>query len=353
MSLKNILLSAFFSPLVPQPLPKNPSFLIVSTTGLGDTLWGIPAIRLLRKNYPSSHIALLTTPLGKALLQEEKSINETILLAHPLSLIRSYRRRFDLIFFFHASQRMTIPLCRLLAPKWMVGTKGMQKGLDHLFSHIHPWDLPHEAQRRVELLSVLGIKPTTLDFSFSLSSQEKNRGRKLLSDYKKPLILLHPGAKDGYKCWPVDAYLALARKIEENSLGTPIFTRAPADPKIPSNYKSFENLPIREYASLLNAADLLVTNDTGPMHLMSGLKKPLIALFGPTDPKVCGPLSSKAVVLQAHRCCTPCRKRKCLDPFCLREISVERVLKEIENILYCRDLPLMEYSPLCTLSLLS
>src|SRR5690606_39080362 len=118
-----------------------------------------------------------------------------------------------------------------------------------------------------------------------------------------------------------------------------------------SDYPIIEDLPIRKYAAFLQASSLLITNDTGPMHLMASLQKPLIALFGSTDPAVCGPLSNQATVIKAEKSCTPCRTRKCADPLCLRQISVEYVIKRVQEILTCENCPSVEYSPRCNLML--
>src|SRR5476651_2674765 len=93
MSFKNFLVKLFIT--FAKPFIRTNTgerFLIVSTTGLGDTLWGTPAIRALRESYPNAYISVLTTPLGKQVLQGNPHIDEIFVAKEPplLSLIKLF-----------------------------------------------------------------------------------------------------------------------------------------------------------------------------------------------------------------------------------------------------------------------
>ena len=82
------------------------------------------------------------------------------------------------------------------------------------------------------------------------------------------------------------------------------------------------NLSLRAFAALLQQMDLLICNDTGPLHLACALGKPVIGIYSATDPFLCGPhQANHAVAIAKKASCTPCLKKKCASPFCLLQIG--------------------------------
>jgi ADP-heptose:LPS heptosyltransferase len=83
---------------------------------------------------------------------------------------------------------------------------------------------------------------------------------------------------------------------------------------------------LKELCAILKRVDLMVTCDSGPMHIAAAMGTPTVALFGPTDPERTGPYGGGHKVLQGRMTCIPCFKRKCRENQCMREIEVEEVL---------------------------
>ncbi|HEX5398075.1 MAG TPA: glycosyltransferase family 9 protein, partial [Verrucomicrobiae bacterium] len=159
-----------------------------------------------------------------------------------------------------------------------------------------------------------------------------------------PLILLQPGARWQTKRWPVENFAELVRLLSkqlpearfailgdtgDKPLGETI---SRALPERCLNLCGKTSLP--EMIEWLRLCDLLITNDTGPMHAAAALNQPLIALFGPTDPHRTGPYGHLKNVLQIELPCSPCFKSRCVwkNPNeCLTAVSpdmvVERALK--------------------------
>jgi ADP-heptose:LPS heptosyltransferase len=87
-------------------------------------------------------------------------------------------------------------------------------------------------------------------------------------------------------------------------------------------------------AALLKRLDLLVSNDTGPMHLAAAVDTAVVTLFGPTNPDRTGPYGEKHTVIRAAVNCSPCYRRRCdRDELCMSTISVEKVKEAVENSL--------------------
>ncbi|MDE3048028.1 MAG: hypothetical protein KGI83_06740, partial [Verrucomicrobiota bacterium] len=110
--------------------PKKNHILVVATTALGDTLWATPAIESIRASLPDCFLAVLTSPVGMQVLKHNPHIDKLFLLKEPLSrhcfsLWRQLiKEKFDTVLLFHASQRLTLPLCSLLGAQTLVGTAG-------------------------------------------------------------------------------------------------------------------------------------------------------------------------------------------------------------------------------------
>jgi 3-deoxy-D-manno-octulosonic-acid transferase/heptosyltransferase-1 len=94
---------------------------------------------------------------------------------------------------------------------------------------------------------------------------------------------------------------------------------------------------LRELACLYRKARLVVSTDSGPMHLAAAVGTPVVALFGPTDPARTGPYGPGHQVIQASLDCAPCLKRQCPTRRCMAEISVDKVFRVVEEILSRKD----------------
>jgi ADP-heptose:LPS heptosyltransferase len=166
---------------------------------------------------------------------------------------------------------------------------------------------------------------------------------KLVKDH--PLICLHPGAKDQFKQWPAECFIELGQRLQEHLGATILITGNKGEKKlassiakkIPGAIPITNKLSLPALARLMCDFSLMITNDTGPMHLSFSVSCPTIALFSPTDPALCGPyLASKHRVISAPPSCTPCLKKQCQDPFCLMQIPVSKVYKEALHLYYAR-----------------
>ena len=340
--MKNILIKLL---LALAPKRKNqqigsPRILVVSTTGVGDSLWGSPAIRALRKKHPQGYVALLTSPIGKQLFQNNPYLDEIFTLTNPalLSSIRLLgalrKKAFDTALIFHLSQRPILPLVSLAGPSKIVGTEGINKGLDHLLTDPIKQSPIHEIQRR---LNIAGCEDSSPEMELFLTEDENETALKHLPNTHL-IIGMHPGAKDKFKQWDPKHFVELGRKLAKEKGATLMITgdkgEAPLAEQIASSIPGAISvagkLPVRITAALIEKFDLFITNDTGPMHIAFAMGTPTLALFAPTDSKLCGPYQiSHGTVFQKPRSCTPCIRKKCRSPFCMEQISPDEVYEHI------------------------
>ncbi len=306
--------------------------LIVSTTALGDTLWATPSIESLRKSFPDAYLCVLTSPIGLEVFKTNPWIDKMYLFEKILPLWRKlYQERFDTILIFHTSQRIVLPLCSLLGASRIIGTSGLHKGLDTLLTDPMAPLLEHEILRRLRMVEKIGGKIYTEELSFHPAIKHPPMQK---------WIALHPGSKDRFKRWPSRHFVEVGKILSEEMNYQILITGTKNElplmkeiaSQIPKSTLLNVNLSLHEFAGLLNEVDCLISNDTGPVHLAFALKIPVIAIYGPTNPNLCGPHRAKnAIVLSKPPSCTPCLKRMCNLPFCLQQIGPLDVIEALRN----------------------
>lgn len=360
MSFKNFLIKALLWVFTPEhfekPFSSYPNnFLIVSTTGLGDTIWSTPALRSLRQTYPDAHIAILTSEIGAKVLEHNQHIDEIFVLSGStlFSLFRFYfslkRRQFDAALIFHSSQRILLPFCALLKIPKIVGTFGMHKDLDSFLTHALEKKHQHEIERRFAIAKAVGTHINDYSLEMVVRKDEEKAVDRFLEGHgipnHIPLIGLHPGAKNAFKQWTPKNFIEVGNRLHQH-LGSQIFITGDHSEalllleiasKIPGAIPIAGELPLSVLTALIKRMSIFISNDTGPMHIAFAVGTPTVAIFGPTDPKICGPYYLKNVeVIAVPKTCTPCLKKNCQEPFCLLQIGSEQVYDAALRLFYTK-----------------
>jgi ADP-heptose:LPS heptosyltransferase len=303
MNLKNLLIKVFI--VFAKPFIRTNQgerFLIVSTTGLGDTLWGTPAIRTLREAHPDAYIGVLTSALGKHVLQNNPHINEFFVLKEPpfLSLLKLFprlvQRKIATVLVFHTSQRPILPFCALIGAGRIIGSEKINKDLDFLLTNRLESKNIHEIERRLTIVeAAIGVKADSKSMEFFPTAEDHQKADALLPPGL--VIGLHPGAKDRFKQWPPSHFIAIGNKLKEELGCTIVVTGTLAEKSLVQHVAHsikgaigiYEGLSIAGLGALVSRLSLYITNDTGPLHIACATQTPTIALFTPTDPALCGP----------------------------------------------------------------
>jgi ADP-heptose:LPS heptosyltransferase len=359
VNVKNRLIKFLVNSFRPKKLDfgKEKRFLILSTTGLGDTLWGTPAIRALREFFPTSYIGVLTSSIGKACLQHNRRIDELFVAQDPVfpHLPSLYRRlikkKITHVFNFHTSQRPILPLAAVLGAEEIIGTHGINKGLDFLLTQSLDHDSMHEIQRRLDIVAQVGAHTLDSSMELFLSAEDERIAEQFLQGLQipsyLPLIALHPGAKDGFKQWPASHFIELGNRLVRNLGCRLIITGTPSEKKLVGSIvdkiegaAAAIDLPLLATAALIKRMDLMISNDTGPMHMALAVKTSTIGLFTPTNPHLCGPyFVENGLPIAKKTTCSPCLRKKCRDPFCLLQIGVQEVYDSALSFFYKKTSP--------------
>lgn len=323
-------------------------FLVVSTTGIGDTLWGTPAIKALRETFPDAYICVLTNPAGLEVLKENPDIDDILIFIQGslgylscIGLITKLRKKnITTAFIFHSSDRIIWPICYFSGAVNIIGIEGQSKGLDSILTKtVRPQNNLHGVEARLRLVGESGAVATSRSISINLTSTDRERARHLLNRYgiREDVLLIgfHPGAQKPFKCWPEKNFIETGRKLVQ-AFGCKILITGDSGEESLARRIASEigedaislagKLSLRETASVIKMLDLFLTNDTGPMHIAFALKTPAVAMFSPTDPELCGPYHAEnAVIIKKAVTCDPCIGKRCADPLCMEQITVNEV----------------------------
>lgn len=274
-------------------------FLIVTTTGIGDTLWGTPAIKALRRTYPDGYIAVLTNALGAEMLKGNPAINEVIIfrrgaggfLGLPLLVGSLMKRRIDQVFIFHASDRIIWPIAFLSGAPQITGFKGQSKDMDFILTKTVGADpAVHGIENRFRMLAEAGVEKKDESLELFLDNKEAEEAGLFMNANNigegELVIGLHPGAQKPFKCWPARNFIEAGRMLKDKYGCRIVVTGNACERELAETVASgiegaisaAGKLSLRGTAALIKRMSLFITNDTGPMHMAFGLKTHTIAL---------------------------------------------------------------------------
>lgn len=272
---------------------------------LGDTLLFLPAVAALLRTAPRARVDLLLTPLGARVLKTvDLPVRAHVLGPEtaPERLEASLRRRR----FHHAID---------LTHRGDVDARGwlLRSGAEHRAGFVEPGEdaaalglLYGTRDDRVEThthwsrfcvgpLRAFGVEAP--EFELELRSAEADRARARALFGPGPKLLLVPGGQDPAKCWPKARFVALGRAFAEGHRGSVVVTGAPWEAELVKSVardigpsaRVFTGRSLSRLVALVEACDLLVGNDTGPVHYGFFLRKRVLSIFSRMSPEVWGP----------------------------------------------------------------
>lgn len=329
--------------------------LILKPSSLGDVVQALPVLRMIKLHWPAAEVYWWIETNSAALLEGDPDLAGIIPFdrkrwGNPLNVnevwkciseIRSHR--FDLVIDLQA-------LVRSGAIAWLANgafTVGLQDwrelALGFYDSSVRrPSPTTHAVDWYLEVLKVLRV-PVRWDFDWLPRRSHLAGELKETWNLNGNTIVLQPGARWLNKRWPLAHFTEVVRLLHARDEGTKFVilggvadkelgeTICEAAPAACLDLTGRTTLP--EAVELIRASKLMLTNDTGPMHIAAALGKPVVGLFGPTNPARTGPYGQQQFTLQRDELgCVPCLKNYCSNPeplACLRGISPARVAHEI------------------------
>lgn len=363
-----------------QPSAAGEKILVRGVNWLGDAVMTTPALMRLREARPSAHITLLTPSKLADLWQSHPAINTVLSVETGEGLFQTARRiregQFGMAVVLPNSPRSALEafLGRVpervgLARPWRTWT--FTKPIAPRAGEVHtrkrsaseirglvrqeptkPRDTWPEAAHQIldylRITAALAADPAPIAPIIAVQPDEVTVARKRFGATEgRPLFGLNPGAEYGpAKRWPVERFVEAARIIFEqtnchwwvfgNSRELPLAESIIA--KLPKGAAQSlaGKTSLRELCAALKACALVLTNDTGPMHLAAAVGTPVVVPFGSTSPELTGPgwpPGAGHQLLRGPAPCAPCFRRECpIDFRCMTSITVESVVQTVLRI---------------------
>ncbi|MDP3703436.1 MAG: lipopolysaccharide heptosyltransferase II [Candidatus Omnitrophota bacterium] len=355
-------------PLVPKRI------LVIRLDRLGDVILSTPVLQALRSHFPHAFIAMMVRPECNDIVEGNPSINEVILYdkdgAHrrvtaTVRFARQLKRfDFDTALVLHPSHRSHwIPwLARI--PVRVGYDRKCGWLLTHCIPHRKQEGNKHEAGYTLEMLDVFGIRPLASAPFVPIHERAKRRVADLLAESSiqpsDQLVAIHPSASCISKRWMPDRFAQVADRLAQEQGLKVCLVAGESDAHVahqvaqgmhhaPVNFAG--RLSVAELAALLKRCRLLISNDSGPVHVAAAVGTPVVDIFGRNQrglsPLRWGPLGEGHVILHKEVGCVTCLAHNCdIEFLCLTSLSVEEVYQAAVTILKQRPAPASIPAPL-------
>jgi lipopolysaccharide heptosyltransferase II len=321
---------------------------------LGDLLVAVPALRAMRKRFPSAEITLIGLPWAESFVQRfsryidhfvefpgfpgidevEVDSERTV---HFLEEQRA--RNYDLVIQMHGSGTASNPFAVALGGRVTVGyfIDSMPAGMTS--GQKYPDDLP-EIERNLGLARMLGCSDCDPRLEFPLFKQDCAEAAALLQRLPlatRPRVGIHAGARPPARRWPVEFFASVADTFAQRFNAQIILTGSPGESTTVQQVADLmQTQPLNVagktslggLAALISELDLFISNDTGPAHIADAVDTASVTIFGPADYRHWAPLNQERHRIVRHPVkCSPCSYWECpIDHRCLRWIHPDEVI---------------------------
>jgi heptosyltransferase-2 len=332
--------------------------LVVQTAFLGDVVLSQPLWAAIKRTWPDCRVDALVQPQWAPPIEHDPDINRVICFDKRGAqrgwpglrrMARQLRaEQYDAAFCPHPSFRSAL-LLRLARIPARIGFDD-SAGAGFFTQVVRRDGALHEVDRVLALLAAVGVRPADQDRAPKLFVDQEKAEEKLAQLGVAPgtrFICAHPGSVWATKRWLPEGFAAVLSNLADDGFALVIL--GGVDDVVEANQVQdrCRTLPINlagqlalpDLALLLSRASLLVTNDSGPMHIAGALGAPVVAVFGGTTPALgYGPVGSRSRIVEQPLPCRPCgshgRRRCPLDHFdCMRRISAEQVTAACREVL--------------------
>jgi ADP-heptose:LPS heptosyltransferase len=343
--------------------------LLLRLERIGDLLMTLPAIGDLRAAVPSARVDLVVGSWNAQIARAIAAVDSVETL-DPAWLARDGRgqplgrlvrrawgwrtRRYDLAINFEPDVRSNL-LVAAAGARWTVGYRSAGGGplLDDALDY-DPRSHTSDNARRI-VAAVFGRSgglggQTLLD----IPADARSRAEALLAGRPSPLVVMHVPGGRRVKQWDPSRFAEVARALMAAHRGTVILTGTRSDAAVLDEVRSAlppdrvidlaaADTDLLTVAAVLARADLMITGDTGPMHLAAAVGTPIVAVFGPSDPRRYAPRGPRDRIVRVDLPCAPCNRirrppARCtgVTPDCLTLVAADRVIEAATAVLHER-----------------
>ena len=327
-------------------LPHAPRIMVRMPNWIGDAVMATPALMAVRTTFPEARIVVVANPLVAELFSFHPDCDQIIRFDKNSShhgfrgfwqFCRSLRgERFDLaILLQNAIEAAVMALLAGIPRRAGYRTDGRGVLLTHGVAAVDKKHGLHHVDYYLRMLSQLGIEDGSGRLSLALTPDEKSRAADQLGS--GAWVAVNPGASYGAaKRWIPERFAAVADRLAAEFGVRIVLTGGPGETEIGRDIEqAMQSAPlnligrtsVRELMATLAHCRLVVTNDSGPMHIAAAFGVPIVAVFGPTDHTTTSPRADSCRIVRVPADCAPCMLRECpTDHRCMNGVTAEMVL---------------------------
>ncbi len=331
---------------------------LIKPSALGDIVHALPVLTALRRRYPRAHISWVVNRGYAPLLQGHRDLDEVLPYDRHVAqrgwraaaqswsaFLRQLRqRRFDLAIDLQGLFRTGIMMLTTRAPR-RVGLGTAREGAAWTYTDVLPVadiNTIHAVDRYWRAAEALGVGDGPKEFHLPVTDEARNWAETVTNGYPRPWLMLGPGARWMTKRWPPEYFAALARRAGER-FGATVFLvggddeRAAASAVRQRLRGSSRDLTgqttLPQLAALLQRADVMLANDTGPLHLAAALGRPVVAPYTCTTVRRCGPYGWQENAVETSVSCGGSFIKRCSHRTCMDELTPDRLWPALSQAL--------------------
>ncbi|MDT7041810.1 glycosyltransferase family 9 protein [Candidatus Nitronereus thalassa] len=343
----------------------NPKrILIIKPSSLGDIIHALPTLVALRTRFPEAWITWMVKEEWAEILEDNPYLNEVLAVNFSLSrgwsLLQAVReRRFDLVIDLQGLFRSGC-IARLSGAPVVVGFAQGREGSPWWYTHRVELPIPkgeswrlwnmHAVDRNLEVAKFLGAECMVREFWLPSRDEDREvvdrwfRASGIVGTDR--LIAMAPVTRQAIKNWPLERFIQVAHALIKIS-HVKIVLIGTEDSEVSRSFEGvigsgLVNLMgktrVRQLSVLFDRVQLVIANDSAPLHIAVARGTPIVTVFGPTNPEATGPYGRHQgpYLLTSPISCRPCGQRTCRNDRqleCLTSISVSQVVSQAERLL--------------------
>lgn len=323
------------------------SLLLIRPGGIGDAVLLAPAVRSIKKNYPTSQITVLAEKRNAGMFQLIPGVDKFLCYDRPLEFIHALQGKYDVVIDTEQSYRLSAVVARLISAPVKIGfnTNERRRMFTNSIAYSHD---DYETNCFANLLEPLGMDSNTVDMGtpfLSVPTVASDNAATLLEPLSnEPFVTIFPGASITERHWGADRFRRVAEIL--SAFGIKIVVVGGKEDRqqgevitgggLGLNLAGLTSLP--ETAAVLQKSSLLLSGDSGVLHIAVGLGIPTVSLFGPGRASKWAPRGDRHIVINKNLPCSPCttfgNTPRCpINAKCMRDITVDEVVNAVTMLL--------------------
>ncbi|HEY7152984.1 MAG TPA: glycosyltransferase family 9 protein [Gemmataceae bacterium] len=331
---------------------------LIKPSALGDIIHGLPVLTALRQRYPCAHITWVVNRVYEPLLRGHRDLDDILAFDRRASrrgrlaaarswlcfLVELRRRRFDLVIDLQGLFRTAVMVLATGARR-RVGLSTAREGATWTYTDVIPvadFNALHAVERCWLVAEAFGVGDMPRQFPIPISADARRWAEETTRGQPRPWLMIGPGARWPTKRWPPEHFAALAGRVRAEFGGSVFFVGGGDETPLAAAVRACLSGPahdltgrttLPQLAALLERADVMLANDTGPLHLAAALGRPVVAPYTCTKVRLNGPYGAEHGAVETTVPCQGSYVKRCANMACMMELTPDRLWPPLREVL--------------------